>query len=354
MVLIGEHTIQIRQATLADNDGLIRLAVQTPMRGEISVRVDRSPDFFGLLRGRGAFLVGVAECGSEIVGAYSVSSMPVFISGKPTTVHYLADFRVHPAFRNSAVAMKLSRDIMHKLQSLNADFIFSIVISGNDAVNSFLTDNHLLPTTIQTGEFAVFQLIPTPFKKRNTAFQIKESFSDSSCLTFFNDFNRRFQLAPVLFDKSFEQSTLLTAWQGNELVAAVCLVDVHDKKQEVLVKLPFGLKITSVLAGAFLPFVKLPKEKESLQLLYIRAFACKPGFESALKVLLVRARNIAFEKKYHFVVVGIHQKNPWKNLFAHFPKFRFQSNLFVCSMKNDTNVLNPVLEGIPLLDFSLV
>lgn len=354
MILNGENSIQIRQATPADNEGLIRLAELTPMRGRISVRVDRTPDFFGLLRGRGAFFVGVAVLESEIVGAYSVSSIPVFIGGEPMKVHYLADFRVHPAFRNSMVAMRLARDIMHRLQYLNANFIFSAVISGNHALSTFLTGNQSLPLTFNAGGFDVYQLIPTPFKKRSADFQINESFSDSSCLAFFNDFLRRFQLAPVLSNQSFAQSTLLTAQQGNELVAAVCLVDIHDKKQEVLNKLPFGLKITSVLTGAVLPFVRLPKEKEKVNLLYIRAFACKPGFENALKVLLSRATNIAFEKKYHFVAVGIHQKNPWKSLFAHFPKFRFQSDLFVGSMKNDKSELNPVLEGIPWLDFSLI
>jgi|GEM_PF-3766278 len=41
--------IIIRETTFHDNEGLLQLTSLTPMQGNISLRVDRKPDFFGLL-----------------------------------------------------------------------------------------------------------------------------------------------------------------------------------------------------------------------------------------------------------------------------------------------------------------
>ena len=40
----------VRDATAADNAGLVELARSCPMRGDITMCVDRAPDFFSLVR----------------------------------------------------------------------------------------------------------------------------------------------------------------------------------------------------------------------------------------------------------------------------------------------------------------
>ena len=40
----------VRDATTVDNDALVALAEACPMRGDITMCVDRAPDFFSLVR----------------------------------------------------------------------------------------------------------------------------------------------------------------------------------------------------------------------------------------------------------------------------------------------------------------
>ena len=65
------NRIEIRQASEADNEGLLKLTRITPMAGAISLRIDREPDFFALLRLRGRNKVFVATRGQEVVGCIS-------------------------------------------------------------------------------------------------------------------------------------------------------------------------------------------------------------------------------------------------------------------------------------------
>ena len=45
--------VEIREAVETDNEALLALTRATPMDGTISLRIDRDPDFFALLRLRG-------------------------------------------------------------------------------------------------------------------------------------------------------------------------------------------------------------------------------------------------------------------------------------------------------------
>jgi len=352
-----KSTVTIREGTHLDNEGLIKLASLTPMKGKISIRVDRKPDFFRLLEMRGASTVIVAESNNQIIGSYSVSAMPIYLNGSAETAYYLGDFKVHPDYRKLKVALELVEAAIQKLQSLHANLLLTTVISGNEAVSSFLKGSYSWPAAKSAGLFNVYQIIPTSKKINNSNYVIKESLSDSSYVGFFNDFAKKFRFAPVMSERSFENTILLTASVDNEVVAAICLCDVSDKKQEVLTGLPFGLRSSIGFINTICTVVsksKLPGINEDVKILYIRSFTCKQNHEAALKLLLSRARNIACEKKYHFLTVGIHEKNPWKKVFATSMKFSLHSNLFVMSMKNDKDRIDMVLNGIPFLDYSLV
>ena len=67
--------IIIRQAGQEDNSALVALARQTPMGGTISVRVDRDPDFFRMIRARGGGIV-LAACEGRQIAAWRAVPFP--------------------------------------------------------------------------------------------------------------------------------------------------------------------------------------------------------------------------------------------------------------------------------------
>lgn len=99
----------IRDATPADNGQLIALAEQCSMVGDISIRMDRKPDFFALNRLEGeSWKVGVAERDGMVVGCVCVSERRAFVNGRELPTGYAGDLKVHPAHRDMRIADELS------------------------------------------------------------------------------------------------------------------------------------------------------------------------------------------------------------------------------------------------------
>jgi len=357
MSINEKANIIIREGTPSDNEALVNLTSQTPMQGKISIRIDREPDFFRLLDMRGSSFVIVAELQNTIIGCCSASSVDVFVDGKPEVVFYLADFKIHPDYRKSTVAMRIGKAMLQKFELLDADLLFGTAAYGNDDVKPFFTGRAFLPKAEEVGIFNVFLIIPTSFKKKNIKYHLGEVPLISSTISFFNNFMKKYQLGPVYSESSFDNNILITASFNNELVAAITLFDTGPAKQNVLIQLPLFLKCIIKSIGALntiYTIVRLPKINEVVQILYIKSFACKQGHEEALKLLLGRARNIAHEKKYTFLTIGIHEKDPLIKIFANYLKITFKSVGYVTSLKNNKDKINYILKGIPFEDYSLV
>ena len=353
----NKPNITIREAIRADNDGLVLLTSLTPMKGDISIRIDRKPDFFRLLEMRGQSFVVIAEVNNSIIGSSSASAVEAFIDGQPETVFYLGDFKIHPDYRRSTVAMRIGRVVLQKLESLNADLLFCTVAYGNDAVLPFVKGRAFLPPAEEAGIFHVFQIIPTPFKTSNTKYQLEEGSFTSSGLGFFNSYMKKFQFGHIYSESSFNNSILITASFQGRLVAAISLVDTMEAKQNVLIRMPFYMKSIVKAIGAIntiFMVMRLPEIDRAVRILYIKSFACEPGYAEAIKLLLGRARNVAYEKGYTFLSVGIHAKDPFLKLFSGYPKFTFKSMGFVASLKGSKDKIQSILRGIPFEDYSLV
>jgi hypothetical protein len=139
--------------------------------------------------------------------------------------------------------------------------------------------------------------------------------------------------------------------------ASISLVDVGDFKQNVLVRLPFFLERLVAFIRyihGIVPVAKLPERNKPIRILYIKAFACAQGHEAALDQLIQIARNVSSEKGYHFLSVGIHEKDPMTRLFAKYPKFTFKSMAFAVHLKNRSDDIHPLKQGVPYEDYSLV
>jgi len=99
----------VREARSTDNDGLIALAAACPMIGDLSLRIDRRPDFLALNRLEGdRWRLAVAEREGSIVGCVAWSERRAFVNGREMRTGYAGDLKVHPAHRDTTVADALS------------------------------------------------------------------------------------------------------------------------------------------------------------------------------------------------------------------------------------------------------
>lgn len=350
--------MEIRAANTSDNAGLLELTSLTPMKGAISLCIDRKPDFFGLLRYRGPYEVKVILEGSSIVGAFAASQQKNFLCGNCETIFYLADFKVHPDYRGTSVAVRLVRAMIDYLHEQSADLLFCLVADGNHRVFPFFQGRMGIPAWEEMGRFTVFQIIPSRTRSDKNLDIRQMAPEGFSIADYYQDyFLENYTVAPGIEANEFEQMVNLMLIHEGSVVAAISLIDMNPVKQTVVIDMPFWLKGMVYLSKrlhAALGWMILPGVGESIRMLNIRFWAYNQGHEWALKALVQQARCIAAEEKHHFLSVGVQAQDPVGRLFGSFRNIPFTSKGFVTSLKNNSGKLKSILGGLVFEDYSMV
>jgi ribosomal protein S18 acetylase RimI-like enzyme len=148
-----EGDFTVRDATSADNQRLIALAAACPMVGDISMRVDRGPDFFALNRLEGeCWRVGVAERDGVIVGCVAISERRTFVNGREMRTGYVGDLKVHPAHRDARIADALSLYAERACEELPPTApVMITILAGNRAMERRLSGPRGVPAFRRIG-----------------------------------------------------------------------------------------------------------------------------------------------------------------------------------------------------------
>jgi GNAT superfamily N-acetyltransferase len=349
--------VKIRQATRSDNEGLLKLTSMTPMDGEISIRIDRHPDFFTLLDRRGRSHVVVAEANGVIVGCISAARVLVHVNGKPKSVHYLGDLKVHPDYRGTGLAFRLLKSMHLLLLKTDSDLVFLTAAYGNERVMPFFNGRAGLPKAVPLGIFKVYQVLPSPRRRKTSRYAVNPEHDLPALTRFYNHYFRQYQFGPIFQSDSLRNAAHWAARYEGEIKASISMVDVGDFKQNVLVRLPFLLERLVAFIRymhGIVPVANLPERNKPIRILYVKAFACVKGHEEALAQLIQIARNVSYEREYHFLAVGIHERDPLTRIFAKYPKFTFKSLGFAVRLNNKSNDVFLLKQGVPYEDYSLV
>jgi len=356
------NRIQIREAVAADNPALLALTRATPMDGGISIRIDRDPDFFALLRLRGTGKVFVALRGNEVVGCISAAMHTGYVSGLAETVAYVGDLKVDPRFRGTATGLRLIQALQAFLESIGVDLCFSVVADGNRRVMPFFEGRMGTPRWVQLGRFLVDELLPSPFQGSTGAYSIRAATPEDVPVitTLLDRFHRARQFAPRLCEGEMagvvEAGLVLVARFGGAVVATLSLRDLGEVKRNVLLGAPgyvrAGLALLRV-ATAPLGGFSTPRIGDSLRLLSVRHLACDDEHRAAARALLAWARAEAYRRRFLFLVVGLHERDPLRTMLRGIPRFTFTSLALVTSLENPGR-LETLKSGIPFEDFALV
>jgi hypothetical protein len=148
-VAAGPAPTLVRLATDADNDALIALAAACPMEGDLALRIDRAPDFFALNRLEGdrwkvAVVDGPQGCP---VACVATAERRAWMHGRPTTIVYAGDLKVHPDFRDTRTADALERFVAQTGRETAGEStpILLTVLAGNTSMERRATGPRGLP-----------------------------------------------------------------------------------------------------------------------------------------------------------------------------------------------------------------
>ena len=349
--------MRIRQAERSDNEGLLALTSLSPMKGRISIRIDRQPDFFRLLDMRGPSEVLVAEDRGSIVGCISAARVTVRVDGDPEPVYYLGDLRTHPEIRGAGLGVRLARAMHRRLLAAGADLVVWTAADGNRDVLPFFDGRGGLPKPLPLGTFVVRQMIPSHRPLEDSSYEILEEEETAELRCLYDEAYHAHQFGPCFSGVPPAGVQHWVARSGSEMMAAVSLADVGAAKQNVLIRLPLPLAL--VFAGVrflrpVIPLPDLPRANSPVRLLYVKLLACRRGNLRALGLLIRKCRNIAYDERYHFLAVGLHTSDPLSRVIAPVPGFSFRSLGFVVALRRGPEALRALCSAVPYEDYSLV
>ncbi len=349
--------ITYRLATPSDNQQLLELTSGAGMDGEISLRIDRQPDFFRLLKLRGESKVFVAVDNDTIIGSVCVSLQQVFVGGQIFPVQYIGDLRVAKSFRNNGVGLLLCNEAANYVLSTGTDLVFLTVSKGNSKPFSFFKNRPNIPDFESVGLFNIHQFIGKKRRVFHPAYTVESMSPTEELIQFLNSHSSKYQLGSVITEEKLEGTDSFVIRQNKKIIAAMCLIDTMGFKQNVVTRLSAKLKyllsgINSIykISG----FSRMPLVNQPVRMMYIKYLAAKSGEKDLVRLMINHARNIVYDKSYSFVSFGLHEKDPMNKYFSGMLKLTFNSVGMLLSVKNNKHLVETVKTGIPFEDYSLV
>lgn len=347
----------IRIAIPGDNTKLVVLSKMTPMDGTISICTRREPDFFSLLRKKGSPLVLVAEENNEIIGCISIVREEMILMGRPTSMFYICDLKVHPDYRKKKVGTLLCHAMHDYLLKTGADLVFCTVAEGNEKVMPLVFGKAGIEGGINAGPFHILQLLPKKKFNPGGGMSIKKISYDEYMLNFYTKFSERYIFYPAKRPENFEGCVHYASMKNNKPVSIISLFDPGQLKQYVLVNIPWYYTFLAFLLRMAKPLIhipKLPHKGEQLRILYVKDFAYTPGEEESFFSLLEFARNYAYENEYSFLSVSFHEADTLRQRLKNTMAFPFKSNVIISSLKKNPALVEKMAFKNAFLDYSLI
>lgn len=338
----------IRRADPKDNKSLHLLTESLPMEGDFSLRIERKPDFFALLKKRGDSETYVVTHDDKIEGSITLSKKEYLIKGKVYPSAIISDVKfLH--MRNTSNFARLLQFTYEKIkQDDQLNSLFVTIAEGNTKIERVLSGRVGLPKFNRIANFDILQLLSK--KKPAIDPNIHEADKKMSqvILEFYTSYLQKFDVAnsPVSIDDETEEEYYCK--KEGKVVAAIRLMDTRHLKQNVLLRAPIGINLALGMLRILKKPMGLPKIPEvgmPIDMLYIRYYACKNGSIDELMKLIEYARCRAYQKNLTFLSVAIceHLKilKPIKKKFFHltFKSSLYQAPLQPGPVKSDVNML---------------
>lgn len=349
--------ILIREATEADNEALQQLNREAPMRGNLTIRVERIPDFFAINRRIGPFKTMVAETGGRIAGVLTIARHPAVLEGKVQEIGVIRDIKIHPDFRGSTALFRLLYTFLQYALNQKWNILYATALKGNARVISLMGGRAGLPSLVPAGHFIQFNFFPKRRYKGTTRYQIITEEPSDDLLAFFNAWYCRYKFGPVISAESLHDSVVLSAWKNNVRHASIVLQDVSNFRQNVVEDWSFTTGLVIRLwqfFHMFLPLPLPPRKGKPLRCLYVRYFAATEGTACALASLMTRARKMAWDGRYTFLSAGLHYRDPLLKIFRKHPSIPARLYAFILSLEDNNASARCISGDILFNDFTLI
>jgi len=206
--------IEFSLATEADDADIRRLLRENPMGGQISLSLEREPDYFTEARhSRAEHQTIVARDRGRVICVGSCSFRQRFVNGEPRRVGYLGGLRLDARLGGRFDILRRGYRFFHELQRASpADFYFTTIAADNERARQFLERGLPgMPRYEYLNDF-VTMLVPVPHSRRREEADWPGSWSPPPHVV-------GYEAIAALLEKHSSRYQLAPHWRADELQA---------------------------------------------------------------------------------------------------------------------------------------
>jgi len=335
------------------------------MDADISLAIEREPDFFSLARARGDSRTYVAESNGTIVGCGGVSRRPAYVCGESADIGCVGDLKVAPEFRRRGVAARILEAIRGEESTLPEAFYVGTAAAGNTGTERMVRRFGQDRRVVRLRGFTSYQLLPLGRPRVSRRFEIRMAApgDEDELVSLLDRYHSQLSFAPVFNNGGFR--ALLERSPGMELesyriarvdgriVAALAVWDESAMKHTRVRRMNRRLRWVSRIigpAGRVLGFPPFPSEGDLLRFVYIRHPAYTGGRLDALAALVRSAMRDVAEQRLQFALFTCADGDPIAACLRGMPRTTYQYSLLAgCNRSGKQHRLDR-LKDTPVYD----
>jgi hypothetical protein len=338
-------------ATPADDAGIRRLLRENPTRGQITISLEREPNYFAdaALRGENKLTIVARENGC-LICAGSCTTRWRFVNGKAQRIGYLGGLRLDVRHSGRFDILRRGYRCFRELQVPPADLYFTSIAADNQRARKFLERGLPGMPLYHFLEEFVTLLVPTIGPSQGEEQDTRKpgpngSFAAESTAdelaAFLTEHNRSCQLAPLWSEDDLRELRPLglslddfcCVRRGGQLVGCGALWDQRSFKQTVIRDYAPWLAFARPLINAGARFTRraqLPGIGETLAGAFVSHLAVPPAEPNVLVEIIEELRRRASQRGIEFLTLGFAARDPRLKTVHH--KFRgrsYRSRIYV-------------------------
>lgn len=344
----------VRLAGPADDAALCRLFEGVTMEADLSLAVERTPEFFALYRLQGGpWRTWLAEVDGALEGVATLLARPAWVDGALTTVGYAGDLRLSPRIRGGFFLGRVYGPTLREgFQALGCEVATTAIISSNQAAIRALVARSPRfpekPVYRPWRRFAITNLHFTRARRpRPTSLEVRTAEErDLPAIAAFLERDHRarpfgYDLSEARLRQRLRDWPGLTlerfylAWRGDELRGVTAIWDPDPVKRFRVLAYRGGLrwvKRAFNLGALFLRYPPLPPPGQALRYGYLTHLSIADEDPATMAALLDRVYCDLRRSGLHMLTVSLLEDDPLAPAFARYLTTPLPAQLFTVSL----------------------
>lgn len=328
--------MKIREATLDDNLDLIEFLANSPISAGTHFILDRTPDFFRLLRLRGNSRTFIAETKHQgIAGIVTALWHDVRDGERNVRLGEIVDLRVAPWARGGRTAARLLHATKDAFVEALVSWVVCLIGDRNTAASSLVSGGAGLPNFEPLTRFASIHYIAwRPPRRKNEGNAARPARPDETdVLDDLHDgmnVTRRF-VPHARFDPAMDHTSWIIPEAEGKAAGGLIVWDGHEvrrvriiryQREDVLLRICVSLASRLGLAN------RLPNEGEVLRIWASRFIGLREPNRGAIRSLIDLSLRTATDAGAHVVQLNFPVTDPLLRLLPRYPRSIYWSTLY--------------------------